>query len=162
MPVVPLEDETVTKIERNTRMEPIRSFNRESLHIVKTRIEETFKQLSDEFGLQFTLGNGRYNPKQASYRFEIATIDETGEAITKERDTFNICCTRHGLVPEDFGQEFELQGERFVITGWSSRRSKYPLSANRVKDGKGFKFPLSQVKRIARQLHPENQSAEIW
>lgn len=45
----------------------------------------------------------------------------------------------------DYGRQFSTGRELFKITGIDPRRPKYPVSAERIPDGQGFKFTSDQV-----------------
>jgi len=54
---------------------------------------------------------------------------------------WNLNCRRYGLKPEDLGVRFVIDGKMYITTGIKTANRKYPLLADRVMDGKGFKFP---------------------
>jgi hypothetical protein len=58
---------------------------------------------------------------------------------------FEALAEAFGLSPDDYGRQFSTGRERFRITGIDPRRPKYPLSAERISDGQGFKFTSDQV-----------------
>jgi len=68
-----------------------------------------------------------------------------GSTLDPEKMRFQALAEAYGLSPDDFGREFSAGGERFCISGIDSRRPKYPISATRIPDGKGFKFTAENV-----------------
>jgi hypothetical protein len=57
----------------------------------------------------------------------------------------------YGLEADDYGATFISQGRRFKLTGVKPSRPSYPISAECLSTGKGFKFPRSVVAQIAAQ-----------
>ncbi|WP_412507456.1 hypothetical protein [Roseovarius sp. SYSU LYC5161] len=68
-----------------------------------------------------------------------------GSALDPERVLFEALAEEYGLSPDDFGREFSTGRERFRVAGIEPRRPKYPISATRVPDGKGYKFTAENV-----------------
>ena len=68
-----------------------------------------------------------------------------GSTLDLERMLFEALAEEYGLSPEDFGREFSTGSERFRVAGIDPRRPKYPISATRVPDGKGYKFTAENV-----------------
>jgi hypothetical protein len=79
----------------------------------------------------------------ASFRVSIALPD--GTALDPDRLLFEALAEAFGLSPGDYGRPFSTGRERFRITGIDPRRPKYPVSAERIPDGQGFKFTAEQV-----------------
>ncbi len=68
-----------------------------------------------------------------------------GSTLAPERMVFEALAEEYGLLPEDFGREFSTGRERFHVAGIDPRRPKYPISATRVPDGKGYKFTVEKI-----------------
>jgi len=68
-----------------------------------------------------------------------------GSTLDPERMLFEALSEEYGLSPDDFGREFSTGRERFRVAGIDPRRPKYPISATRVPDGKGYKFTAENV-----------------
>ncbi len=78
-----------------------------------------------------------------TFRVSIPLPD--GTALDPERLRFEALAEAFGLSPADYGRQFSTGREQFRITGIDPRRPKYPVSAERVPDGQGFKFTAEQV-----------------
>jgi len=68
-----------------------------------------------------------------------------GSTLDPERMLFEALAEEYGLSPDDFGREFSTGQEWFRVAGINPRRPKYPISAARLVDGKGFKFTAENV-----------------
>ncbi|MCE6949677.1 hypothetical protein LAZ29_01850 [Cereibacter sphaeroides] len=68
-----------------------------------------------------------------------------GSTLDPDRMLFEALAEEYGLSPTDFGREFSTGRERFRIAGIDPRRPRYPISATRVPDGKGYKFTAENV-----------------
>lgn len=79
----------------------------------------------------------------AAFRVSISLPD--GTAPDPEKLRFEALAEAFGLSPADYGRQFSTGQELFRITGIDPRRPKYPISAERIADGQGFKFTFDQV-----------------
>lgn len=68
-----------------------------------------------------------------------------GSTLDPEQMLFEALAEEFGLSPDDFGREFSTGLERFRVAGIDPRRPKYPISATRIPDGKGYKFTAENV-----------------
>jgi hypothetical protein len=68
-----------------------------------------------------------------------------GSTLDSDRILFEALAEEFGLSPDDFGREFSTGRERFRVAGIDPRRPKYPISATRIPDGKGYKFTAENV-----------------
>ena len=80
--------------------------------------------------------------------FRVSIPAPDGTAFNLEKDMFAYLAERYGLTPSDFGREFIAGGERFRITGIDPKRPKYPVSAERLPDRRGFKFTAENVAML--------------
>ena len=78
-----------------------------------------------------------------TFRVSIPLPD--GTALDPERLRFEALAEAFGLSPADYGRQFSTGREHYRITGIDPRRPKYPVSAERIPDGQGFKFTAEQV-----------------
>ena len=58
---------------------------------------------------------------------------------------FEVLAPHFGLEPEDHGGTLRSKDELFGIVAINPSRPKYPISAERVSDGRGFKFPAENI-----------------
>ena len=79
----------------------------------------------------------------AAFRVSIPLPD--GTALDPERLRFEALAEAFGLSPADYGRQFSAGRDLYRITGIDPRRPRYPVSAERIPDGQGFKFTSDQV-----------------
>jgi hypothetical protein len=124
--------------------------DRQLLKALTGDAEKALTEIADKYGISIKCKGGSFarDGANATLKFEIVAPDaETGEALTREAQDFKRSAKQFGFEPEDLGSEFTVRGTVYKITGLKTRRHKYPISAVRVSDGKGFKFPVESVKR---------------
>ena len=80
---------------------------------------------------------------EIGFRVGIPLVD--GSLYSVEKTLFEALAEHFGLKPSDYGQTFKSNGEVFRITSLNPNRPKYPISAERVADGRGFKFTVENV-----------------
>lgn len=83
-----------------------------------------------------------------AFRVSIPLPD--GTALDPERLRFEALAEAFGLSVADYGRQFSTGRETFRIVGIDPRRPKYPISAERIPDGQGFKFTADQVALLLR------------
>jgi hypothetical protein len=132
----------------------LRSFNADAL--------EALKAVAAKHGVTIEQKNGSFarDGSNATVKFELATVGSDGQAQTKGAQSFKQNAALFGIDPNALGTTFMHQGTEYRITGLVTRRPKYPVSAERVSDGRSFKFPSKVVSVKARGLN-EGLTPEI-
>lgn len=82
--------------------------------------------------------------------FRVSVPASDGTAFNLEKDRFEFLAEHYGLQPSDFEREFRTGGEKFWITGIDPKRPRYPISAERIPDRRGFKFTAENVVMLLR------------
>ena len=78
-------------------------------------------------------------------QFRIGIPMPDGSLFSAERELFEVLAGHFGLRPSDYGRTFRSNGELFRLKSINPNRPKYPISAERVADGRGFKFSPDNV-----------------
>jgi hypothetical protein len=78
-----------------------------------------------------------------SFRVGIPMPD--GAIYSLEKEMFKVFAPQFGLDPSDYGRTFRMRGDLYKIVSINPNRPKYPISAERVSDGRGFKMPAENV-----------------
>lgn len=124
----------------------IQSIDRSTCRLLRDKINESLQELAQELGVTIEAGNASFTNSNVTFKVNIATKNEDGSVNTKEAEDFRRYAARYGLKPDDLGREFTSNGKRFKITGAKPRASRYPILAERIPDGKGYKFAPFQVQ----------------
>jgi len=129
-------------------VKPVKEFTRANCRTLMDEVEAALKPIAEKHGLTLDRkGKSFYRDKlPVMFQFLVTEKDEDGNAFDAAALEFKKNAFRVGLKPEDMGREFTSRGETFRITGLSLRRRKFPVSAENVRTGKGYKFPAEDVK----------------
>lgn len=77
--------------------------------------------------------------------FRVGIPQEDGAIYSPDKAMFEILAPHFGLEPADYGRTFRTGGDLHRIVGINPNRPKYPISTERVSDGRGFKMPAENV-----------------
>ncbi len=77
--------------------------------------------------------------------FRVGIPMEDGAIYSPDKAMFEVLAPHFGLEPSDYGRTFRTRDELFRIVAINPNRPKYPISAERVADGRGFKFHPDNV-----------------
>lgn len=127
----------ITKWERNN----VNGFAKEA--------EQTLKALAEKHGVSVRVKGGTFSPLSFRQTFEFVasqTDEKTGQTLTPETESFMHNCVFLGLTEQDLWQKFIYRNEVYRLIGLNPRRGKYPLSIERLADGKKFRFPVDAYK----------------
>lgn len=95
----------------------------------------------------------------AAFRVSIPLAD--GTAMDPERLRFEALAEAFGLTAAGYDRQFSTGREAFRIVAIDPRRPKYPISAERIPDGQGFKSTVDQVVMLLqegiRDVTPKDQ-----
>lgn len=78
-------------------------------------------------------------------RFRVGIPMGDGEIFSPEKAMFEALAPLFGLEPSDYGRTFKSGGELHRIVGINPNRPKYPISTERISDGRAFKMPAENV-----------------
>lgn len=113
------------------------------------KLRESVQRVLDDagLGLNVKVGNASYLPG-VSMTFKIDFVadrkDSTGNAVTKESETYKRYCESYGLKPAWLFKKFKgnfsgANGHDMVtVIGLNTRRGKYPVILRNEKTGKSF------------------------
>jgi hypothetical protein len=77
--------------------------------------------------------------------FRVGIPMEDGAIYSPEKALFEVLAPHFGLEPSDYGRTFRSRGDLYRIVAINPNRPKYPISTERVSDGRGFKMPAENV-----------------
>lgn len=86
--------------------------------------------------------------------FRVGIPQEDGAIYSPDKAMFEVLAPHFGLEPSDYGRTFRSKDELFRIVAINPNRPKYPVGAERVSDGRGFKFPADNVVMYLQRSNP--------
>ncbi|WP_147438916.1 hypothetical protein [Roseovarius spongiae] len=105
--------------------------------------------------------------------FRVGIPQEDGAIYSPDKAMFEVLAPHPGLEPSDHGRTFRSKDESFRIVATNPNRLKYPVSAERVSDGRAFKFPaktppcicsvlICEIHALSSAKSPNMQLRAAW
>ena len=117
------------------------TINRKNIRTIEKDALAALEAVAAKHGLAINVVGGSFDATVYKCRLSFAVKGDNGIPADFARNA-----VRLGLPADCFVKTFTtFGGKSYRITGLNLRRRKYPVSAERVQDGKNFKFPVSQV-----------------
>ena len=128
----------------------VKEWNRPECRRVADEVNKALADVGKKLGISIAkTGGGSYRGNSFTFKVECALMGENGEVFNQKAEDFKMYASSYGLKPTDLGKEFTTwDNKTFKIEGLNTRRPKFAVSAIRVSNGKGYKFPADQVKRL--------------
>lgn len=133
----------------------MQSLTRTGMGQIRSAVEAALVNVGEHLGVGLTLEGGRFSAKEGHFKLVATVLSESGEVQTPERMAWKTVATAYGFQVDDLDKVFRVGGKAYKISGIKPSRSQYPISADRVPDGKGFKFPTAEVLRALGREVPE-------
>jgi hypothetical protein len=111
---------------------------------IRKEMEEAMATIGAKHGLEFSIGNIRYN--ETSFRTSLE-VKEVGTKSVKEQKlemAYEVFAKVHGL-PKLNSVIRAQDGKLLKIIGWNTRAPKYPVKAEGL-DGSSWKLPIDYTK----------------
>lgn len=86
--------------------------------------------------------------------FRVGIPMADGAIYSPDKAMFEVLAPHFGLEPSDYGRTFRTSGDLHRIVGINPNRPKYPISTERVSDGRGFKMPAENVALYLQRSDP--------
>lgn len=137
----------MSKGKRVTRLTPA------ACEEIQSRMLEACQKIAADHGLVVEGAGWRGMDTGFSFEpvFRVSIPASDGTAFNLDKDRFAFLAEHYGLARSDFGREFGTGNERFKITGIDPKRPRYPISAERIPDRRGFKFTAENVAMFLSQ-----------
>ena len=101
----------------------------------------------EQYGLSVRVGNAAYTDTTVTLKVECAVRNADGTAQTRESESFKQMAQYIDLEASDL---FQTYGG-YKIMGYNGKARKYPIIAQKVADGKTYKFTVKQIVRYKEQ-----------
>lgn len=116
-------------------------FDRRKAAAMRSVIDAKLAELSQATGLQFSIGNIKFNDAEMSTRLTVTCPERAQDHLRRD---WEVMARHYGLKPEWFGKSFTQGGKTFTIVRLDTKKRRYPVICDR-SDGKQYKFPESIV-----------------
>jgi hypothetical protein len=118
---------------------------------------QVFPLIEKLTGLKPEGGRMTFSPGH-NLSFKLTLSQKNGAGVSNpEAEEFKVFCTSFGLKPTDLNRVFTIRGQDYQLLGLCRRRHRFPFSAERVSDGKRFKFAADSIVHAlghSGTLHP--------
>jgi len=143
----PAARQQVHKSTRTAKVSPPRNLTPELCDRLRRDLMKACQDVTEAHGL--VVDGGDLSDIDLRHGFDIGfrvgIPMEDGALYSPDKAMFEVLAEQFGMEPSDYGRTFRARGEIFRITAINPNRPKYPISVERVADGRGFKFPVEDV-----------------
>lgn len=129
----------------------ITSIDRCNHQILSDAFVKALKGVCDQYGVDVEGSGGTLGSGTGVIKLSV-NVRDNGAGVAGKQAEWDRFCAWIDMKPEDFGREFTWRGQRYRIVGVLRGGHKYNLSADRVYDGRSFKFVASHVKTLLPQV----------
>jgi hypothetical protein len=127
-------------MDRHLSEENMDRFTRPTLRALDVEIDAALAVVAEKHGMTFTRAGGRFSDTTYTPKVSFSIVGESGIPADFARNA-----QYFGLTEDDYGREFTTYRGTYKITGINLRAKKYPITAECLRTGKGYKFPVSAV-----------------
>ena len=129
----------------------ITRINRDNIGAVREKMQIALNAVGTELGIKIVLGSIRFDAFGFSFKGTSKVVG-TDPVVTAKQE-WDEKCRWFGLTPDDYGKVFYADGVGYRLCGFKSGKSKYPVHATRLSDGKTYRF-TSWTIREKLNRHP--------
>jgi len=136
-----------TSLQAGSKVAPPRNLTPELCERLRRDMMKACLAVAETHGL--TVEGGELSDIDLRHSFEIGLRVgipmQDGAIYSPDKAMFEVLAPHFGLEPSDYGRTFKTGGDLHRIVGINPNRPKYPISTERVSDGRGFKMPADNV-----------------
>lgn len=136
-----------TSVQTSSKVSPPRNLTPELCDRLRRDMMKACLAVAETHGL--TVEGGELSDidlrHSFSIGFRVGIPMEDGAIYSPDKAMFEVLAPHFGLEPSDYGRTFRTSGDLHRIVGINPNRPKYPISTERVSDGRGFKMPAENV-----------------
>lgn len=125
------------------------TLNKPGITAIRADVQAALEGVARKHGLTLELAGITYNSAFLRTRLRMvapSAVQSSAPGVSQVPATFVMDCARYGLLASDFGRTFrDSKGEAYRITGIVTKRHRYPITAIRLSDGCGTKWPAASV-----------------
>ena len=120
-------------------MAKMKDIGRAECRILSEELEGVIQRAVNKYGLTASSATGRYGGHTVTLSFKLDVPARAEKAASRDADLLG---AKFGI-----GYVFKSNGDEFKVTGFNLRRRKYPVSADNVLNGRGYKFTVETINR---------------
>jgi len=140
-------------IIEEVKMAKMKNIGRAECRILSEELAGVIQRAVNKYGLTASYGNGRYGGHTATLSFKLDVPAMAEKVANRDAELlgakFNV------------GYIFKSNGDEFKVTGFNLRRRKYPVSADNVLSGQGYKFTVETINRNIELAELLNQKEKV-
>lgn len=144
-----------TSVQTSSKISPPRNLTPELCERLRRDMMKACLTVAETHGL--TVEGGELSDIDLHHSFNIGfrvgIPMEDGAIYSPAKAMFAVLAPHFGLEPSDYGRTFKTGGDLHRIVGINPNRPKYPISTERVSDGRGFKMPAENVAVYLQRSH---------
>jgi len=126
-------------------MTRITNFDKPTIKAIRVAMDDALAQVEKAYGIKISTGNARFSGNEVTFKVKANTVTDSGSAITKEAQMFDIVKHQHGISHLSVGDQVTLQGKQFTIKGFNTRARKSPINIEDMQ-GRGYKCSVDMLK----------------
>ena len=124
----------------------VQQFDKPTIKAIRQAMDQALAQVANQYGITINTGNARFTGNEVTFKVKANTVDgATGNAITKEAQTFELVKHQEGIGHLSVGDTVTLQGKEFTLKGFNTRARKSPIQIEDAQ-GRGFKCSVQMLK----------------
>lgn len=143
-------------VQTSTKVAPPRNLTPELCERMRRDMMKACLTVAETHGL--TVEGGELSDIDLRHSFNIGfrvgIPMADGAIYSPDKAMFEVLAPHFGLEPSDYGRTFRSGGDLHRIVGINPNRPKYPISTERVSDGRGFKMPAENVVMYLERSDP--------
>ena len=125
---------------------PISQFSALAVRSVRSDLDRLLKDFAEERGLRVELdGNLRYNAGELRVAVTLRTPAHAQQADSRKAAHDEAVASLLGLPRDIVGRLFAFRRNVYKVVEIHAGRPKYPVTGERIPDGKRYKFPTDAV-----------------
>lgn len=124
----------------------IERFSKQVAKVLGDDVIRAVTEYTKDRDVSVSFGGGKYSDESFTLKIEFR-VKKDGKVVSQEETDYAGFASYYLLPADGVGKRFEHRGNWYTVRGLLPRNSKFPVLAERVPDGKKFKFPADAVKR---------------
>ena len=130
-------------------MKKIESFNKPQIVQLRNEIDKALDRVANKYGITISAGNCSFSGNEANFKLKLNTIGDSGTVITRESQMWALYKNRTQCSHLKVGDEIQLQGNTYTLTGYNTRAKKAPIQFT-DSSGRGYKCSIAMLDQYNR------------